>query len=86
MMLAVFITKPEFDLRGLLGGTETAFTSLIRESTRDPGFMLAAVQLSWEHGDPSDRMVVATARTHEAVLVTADARITEAKLVRCVWD
>jgi hypothetical protein len=30
--------------------------------------------------------IVATARAHDAILVTADDRIPESGLVRCVWD
>jgi PIN domain nuclease of toxin-antitoxin system len=37
------------------------------------------------HGDPSDRMIVATALEHGADLVTADASIQKASVVRCVW-
>lgn len=47
---------------------------------------MTAAELSWDHSDPADRMIVATAREHEAALVTADTRMHEAKLVRCVWD
>ena len=51
-----------------------------------PRIAVAAVQLSWDHGDPADRLIVATARTCDASLVTADARIADARLVRSVWD
>jgi len=51
-----------------------------------PRIAVDAVQLSWSHGDPADRFIVATARIHEAVLVTADEKMHDAKLVRCVWD
>jgi len=45
-----------------------------------------AGSLPWDHGDPADRLIVATARAHGAVLVTSDAAIHESGLVRCVWD
>jgi PIN domain nuclease of toxin-antitoxin system len=51
-----------------------------------PRVAVAAVQLSWNHGDPADRFIVATARVHDTALVTSDARIHDARLVRCVWD
>ena len=51
-----------------------------------PRIAVTAVQLSWPHRDPADRFIVATARAHDAVLVTADERIHESRLVRCVWD
>jgi PIN domain nuclease of toxin-antitoxin system len=35
--------------------------------------------------DPADRLVVATALVHGADLVTADARIADANLLRTIW-
>jgi PIN domain nuclease of toxin-antitoxin system len=35
----------------------------------------AALELDWEHRDPVDRVVVATAKTRGLTLVTADERI-----------
>jgi len=37
------------------------------------------------HGDPSDRIIVATALEHGADLVTADVALRKARIVRCVW-
>lgn len=51
-----------------------------------PRISVAAVRLSWAHRDPADRFIVATARAHEAPLVTSDERIHDARLVRCLWD
>lgn len=51
-----------------------------------PRVSLEAVALSWSHADPADRIIVATARVQQAPLVTADERILESGLVRCVWD
>jgi PIN domain nuclease of toxin-antitoxin system len=51
-----------------------------------PRVAIAAVDLSWAHGDPADRLIVATARTQQAPLATSDREIHDAKLVRCVWD
>ena len=51
-----------------------------------PRVAVAAVELSWDHGDPADRFIVATAQTLQAALVTCDERIHGSKLVRCVWD
>lgn len=36
------------------------------------------------HGDPADRLIVATARTHALPLATRDARIRQSRLVK-VW-
>ena len=51
-----------------------------------PRISVAATRLSWAHRDPADRFVVATARVHEASLITADETIHDARLVKCVWD
>jgi PIN domain nuclease of toxin-antitoxin system len=51
-----------------------------------PRISVDAVRLSWKHDDPADRFIVATARAHDALLVTADDRIRESGLVRCAWD
>jgi PIN domain nuclease of toxin-antitoxin system len=44
------------------------------------------MRLSWGHRDPADRMIVATARAHDAALVTADQQMRESGLVRCIWE
>lgn len=49
-----------------------------------PEVAVASVRLKL-HGDPSDRLIVATALDHEADLITADATIRRARVVRCVW-
>ena len=51
-----------------------------------PRIAVAAAELEWQHGDPADRLIVATASAYEAQLVTVDERIAESNLVRCVWD
>lgn len=37
------------------------------------------------HGDPADQIIVATARSHSATLVTRDARLRDYRHVRSVW-
>ena len=51
-----------------------------------PAIAVAAVELSWRHRDPADRIIVATARAHDAPLLSSDDEIHESKLVRCIWD
>ena len=43
----------------------------------DPPIAVDAVDLRWDHADPSDRIIVATARRLGASLVTADTAILE---------
>ena len=51
-----------------------------------PRIAVSAVRLSWAHGDPADRMIVASALVLDAPLVSADERIHDSELVRCIWD
>lgn len=51
-----------------------------------PRISALAARLSWTHGDPADRFVVATALVYEASLITVDESIHESRLVRCIWD
>jgi len=41
----------------------------------EPAIAVDAVELAWDHTDPSDRIIVATARRLGASLVTADTAI-----------
>ncbi|HZJ64586.1 MAG TPA: type II toxin-antitoxin system VapC family toxin [Kofleriaceae bacterium] len=41
----------------------------------EPAIAVDAVDLPWEHADPSDRIIVATARRLGAYLVTADTAV-----------
>jgi PIN domain nuclease of toxin-antitoxin system len=50
-----------------------------------PAVAAAAAQLGGLPGDPADRLVVATALTHGATLLTADERIRASGLVRTAW-
>jgi PIN domain nuclease of toxin-antitoxin system len=43
----------------------------------EPAIAVDAVGLAWDHADPSDRIIVATARRLGASLVTADTAILE---------
>jgi PIN domain nuclease of toxin-antitoxin system len=51
-----------------------------------PRISIESVRLPWQHRDPADRIVVATARTYQAQLATADLTIRESRLAKCVWD
>ncbi len=46
-------------------------------SPLEPSIAVDAVNLTWDHADPSDRIIVATARRLGATLVTADSEILE---------
>lgn len=70
-------------LVGALHATRTAVAPL------EPAIAVDAVELpGWEHRDPADRLIVATARHIRAVLVTRDVTIleyaNEVKAVRAI--
>ena len=50
-----------------------------------PAVAAASIHFESFHGDPADRLIVATALTHGAALVTKDARIAEAGILKTVW-
>jgi len=50
-----------------------------------PAVAVASAQLHSFGGDPADRLIVATALTHGAVLVTKDERIRASGVVKTVW-
>ena len=50
-----------------------------------PSISAQAGSLEWTHGDPADRILVATAKHHGIPMVTGDQRIRESGLVEVVW-
>ena len=51
----------------------------------DPDVAATATEATLPHGDPFDRVIVATALHHGLSLATRDGNITRSKLVRTVW-
>jgi PIN domain nuclease of toxin-antitoxin system len=51
----------------------------VREVPVDGGIAILSAQLGGMHGDPADRIIVATALAQDAVLVTADENILRIK-------
>lgn len=51
----------------------------------DTKIWLRVLSLPWEHRDPADRVIVATAETLDVALVTSDAAIRE-YFTRSIWD
>ena len=50
-----------------------------------PAVAVASAQLESFHGDPADRLIVATALADGAVLVTKDEKIRDCGIVKTVW-
>ena len=46
---------------------------------------LRSLELDWEHRDPADRVIVATALLQDVPLITADNEIRRFRGVSCVW-
>lgn len=51
----------------------------------DTNTWLRSLTLSWDHSDPADRVIVATALMRGLPLLTKDAVIHEFHDVRCIW-
>jgi PIN domain nuclease of toxin-antitoxin system len=51
----------------------------------DTAIWLRSLELPWEHSDPADRVIVATALARGAPLLTKDATIRASATVECVW-
>lgn len=49
------------------------------------GLLLRASQLEWDHRDPFDRIIAATALAMDLPLVTADAALAAFPGLRCIW-
>lgn len=50
-----------------------------------PAIAWRSVQLDWEHKDPADRLICATALEHKLTLVTHDKEITRWQGVPVLW-
>lgn len=50
-----------------------------------PELAVESAALALPHGDPADRMIVATARVHGVRLVTKDGKIANAGVVETLW-
>lgn len=58
---------------------------LVERVSLSPAVAAAVADLpSTIHRDPADRILVATARVHRAVLVTSDRRLVESRLVETI--
>ena len=51
----------------------------------DTATWLRSLALAWDHRDPADRVIVATAILQDVPLLTADAEIHRFGGVSCVW-
>lgn len=74
--IAMLIAKGRYRLvRPVLGWREDLLARGIAEIPVDGSIAALAGGLDWEHGDPADRIMVATAMRLGATLLTSDRRI-----------
>lgn len=57
-------------------------TAPLREAALTHEVVLESASVTLPHSDPADRLLIATARVHELMLVTADQRLIDSGLVR----
>jgi PIN domain nuclease of toxin-antitoxin system len=60
-------------------------SAIVRLLAVDTATWLRSLELAWDHRDPADRVIVATALLQGVPLVTADAEIRRFEGVACVW-
>jgi PIN domain nuclease of toxin-antitoxin system len=60
-------------------------TERVRLLPLTPEIAIGAARLLWDHRDPFDRVIVATAIVHRAPLVTKDDRIRRFQGVATIW-
>lgn len=85
--ITMLVRKGRLELRG---DTRTALATLLgipnlRVVPVSADIAAEAGLLEGFHGDPGDRLIVATALSLRAALVTKDAQIRAAKVVDVVW-
>jgi len=51
----------------------------------DTATWLRSLELPWDHRDPADRVIVATALLQGVPLITADAEIHRFDGIKCIW-
>ena len=62
-----------------------AQTAIVQLLAVDTATWLCSLELPWDHRDPADRVIVATAIMQGVPLVTADEEIRRFSGVTCIW-
>jgi PIN domain nuclease of toxin-antitoxin system len=60
-------------------------TAVVQLRPVDAPTWLRSLQLPWDHRDPADRVIVATALLLRVPLLTADAQIHRFSGIECIW-
>ncbi|MDP9361222.1 MAG: type II toxin-antitoxin system VapC family toxin [Acidobacteriota bacterium] len=85
--VALLVAKGRLDLDRdvLLWVTQALEIPKVRLLDLSPAVAVASTRLEWIHDDPADRIIVATAMTHRAPLVSKDRRIRSFRPVKAIW-
>jgi PIN domain nuclease of toxin-antitoxin system len=85
--LSMFASRGRIELdRDPVTWMEDSFESLqIELLPLTPAVCVLAAQFQSLHGDPADRLIVATALAHGATLLTRDERLRSSEVVRTIW-
>ena len=75
----------ELDRSALAWVQEALFADRVLLLDLPPHVAVMAAELAWDNGDPSDRIIVATAIVHDAPLVTKDRRMRDFAAVTTIW-
>ncbi len=83
MLIARKRLNPVIDARQFLDDLIAARQVRVLPITAEIAVLSQSAMFS--HGDPADRLIAATARLHQAPLITSDAKLRKLKDVTTIW-
>lgn len=87
--IALKIQKGKLSLKMPLGVNEWYKKALEHHSIQEipvtGSLAILSTQISLTHKDPSDRIIAATAKEHNLILLTPDPLLTACREIRCKW-
>ena len=83
MLIARKRVDPAMDANGFLNDVLSARSIEVLPIT--PEIAVLSQSETFAHGDPADRLIAASARFHNASLVTSDQRLRELKDLTTLW-
>jgi PIN domain nuclease of toxin-antitoxin system len=83
MLIARKRLNPVMDARQFLDDLIAARQVRVLPITAEISVLSQSAMFS--HGDPADRLIAATARLHQAPLITSDAKLRKLKDVTTIW-
>ena len=83
--LAVLLERGRIKVSQPVGTVLGEIASRITIVPLEASIAWEAIRLPLPHGDPFDRVIVATARRYRLPLITRDMSIEESRLVKTIW-